>query len=102
MANTPVTSVAGTTCQLQAYLASSGEEIAVRGKTYRIDNLRNETGFGIFADVHGPRSKYIGMQVRTRVIGRPGAEVWDVLRMSGRGAVVASFAVHDGKILSLA
>lgn len=92
---------ADSSCQLQHYLATSGGEVSLRGKTYRIENLRNETGLGFFADFHGPRSKYLAMQVRTRVIGRPGAEAWDVLRMSGRGSVVVSFAVFEGKILTL-
>lgn len=87
--------------QLDTYLAASGGKIVIAGKAYRIDNIRNETGLGFFADVHAPRAKYLGMQVAGKVAGKPGAEAWDVLRMSGRGSVVLSFAVHKGAVFRL-
>ncbi|PWC98743.1 MULTISPECIES: hypothetical protein [Pseudomonas] len=89
-------------CQLQSYIEANGADIALRGKSYRFDNVRIEVGLGGFADAHTVRAKYLAMQTRGTVIGRPGAEPWVIMRTSGGGAVLAKFALYQGKILELA
>jgi hypothetical protein len=88
--------------QLAAYLAEHGSEIIIRGKAYRFENIRKEQDLGGFADVFTQRAKYLGMQTAGTVIGRPGAESWVILRLSGGGATLAKFAFHNGRLLELA
>jgi hypothetical protein len=87
--------------QLAALLGES-REFAIGGKTYTVENLRNETGMGFFATFRTPRAEYIAMQTNTRVLGRPNAEAWSVMSMSGRGRKIVDFAVDNGKALVLA
>lgn len=89
-------------CQLQRYIEENGADIVLRGKSYRLDNVRIEKGLGGFADAYTVRAKYLAMQTAGAVIGRPGAEAWLIMRTTGGGAVLAKFAVHQGKVLELA
>ncbi|PBV09323.1 hypothetical protein CJU35_05580 [Pseudomonas aeruginosa] len=89
-------------CQLAAFLAQHPGPIKVRGKEYRLENIRREGELGFFADAHSPRTKLIAMQKPGKVIGRPGAESWTIMRLTGKGAVVANFAVWSSSILDLA
>jgi hypothetical protein len=83
--------------QLEIYLSKNAGQLNVAGRKFRFDNIRLHQDFGFWADVIGPRVTYTGMQVSTKVLGRPGAEVWDV--MSNSGKLVVSFAIHHGAVL---
>lgn len=87
--------------QLAQYIKQHGNEITVRGKTFTFTDLRHEEGLGFFATAKTTRSELLGMNTNGKVIGRPGAEMWEVLRMSGRGGVVAKFAIFEGKMLDI-
>lgn len=78
-----------------------GAEIVIRGREYRFENIRIKNGLGRYADAHTMRAKYLAMQTRGTVIGRPGAESWSIMRTSGGGTRLAKFAIHNGKLLEL-
>lgn len=83
--------------QLETYLSKNAGQLIIAGRRFRFDNIRLHQDFGFRADVIGPRVTYTGMQVSTKILGRPGAEVWDV--MSSTGKQVVSFAIHHGAVL---
>lgn len=95
-------SEAAESCQLEAYVKAHGPEIVIRGRGYTFENIRMEEGLGGFADALTKRAKYLAMQTPGRVINRPGAEPWVIMRTSGGGACLAQFAIHDGKLIELA
>lgn len=88
-------------CQLKAYTEAHGAEIVIRGRGYTFENIRIEGELGGFADALTKRAKYLAMQTMGKVIGRPGAESWVIMRTSGGGACLAQFAIHDGKLVEL-
>lgn len=88
-------------CQLKAYIDANGTEIVIRGRGYTFENIRIEGDRGGFADALTNRAKYLAMQTKARVIGRPGAEPWMIMRKSGGGECLARFAIHDGKLIEL-
>ncbi len=88
-------------CQLGKLLGQA-QELVVGGKSFTVENLRNETGMGFFATFRTGRAEYIATQTNTRVAGRPEAEAWTVMSMSGRGRKIVDFAVHNGQVLVLA
>ncbi|MHC5194688.1 hypothetical protein ACYSUW_13135 [Pseudomonas frederiksbergensis] len=83
--------------QLETYLSNNERKLAVAGRKFHFDNIRLHQGLGFWADVIGPRVTYTGMQVSTKVLGRPGAEVWEVMSSSGKRVV--SFAIYQGAVL---
>lgn len=89
------------TCQLMSYVEVHGTEIVIRGRGYTFKNIRIEAGLGGFADALTMRAKYLAMQTKGKVIGRPGAEPWVIMRTSGAGACLAQFAIHEGKLIEL-
>ncbi len=95
------TSASAAQSQLAAVIGAN-RELSIGGKAYTVENLRNETGMGFFATFRTPRAEYIAMQTSTRVAGRPKAEAWTVMSMSGRGRKIVDFAVDNGKVLVLA
>lgn len=42
------------------------------------------------------------MQTPSKVIGRPGAESWAIMRLTGKGAIVANFAIWNSRVIELA
>ena len=92
----------GRDCQLVAFLALHPGPIEIRGKEYRLENIRREGDLGFFADAHTPRAKLIAMQTPGKVVGRPGAESWTIMRLSGKGAIVANFAIWESRVIELA
>jgi len=91
-----------TSCQLEAYVKANGPEIVIRGRAYTFEKIRIEQGLGGFADALTKRAKYLAMQTTGKVINRPGAEPWVIMRTSGGGACLAQFAIHEGKLIELA
>lgn len=89
-------------CQLAAFLGQQPGPIKIRGKEYRLDNIRREGDLGFFADAHTSRAKLIAMQTPGKVIGRPGAESWTLMRLTGKGAIVANFAIWNSRVIELA
>ncbi|HBP1602116.1 TPA: hypothetical protein L5U90_003216 [Pseudomonas aeruginosa] len=67
-----------------------------------MENIRREGDLGFFADAHTSRTKLIAMQTPGKVIGRPGAESWSIMQLTGKGAIVANFAIWESKLLELA
>lgn len=61
-------------CQLAAYLGQQLGPIRIRGKEYRLDNIRRQGDLGFFAGAHTFRAKLIAMRTLGKVIGRPGVE----------------------------
>lgn len=94
-----------TTCQLAAYVAANGPEVTLKNRTFTVENVRYEDSLGFFADVSAKRGartiNYLGMHCEGKVIGRPGTEIWEVLRVSGGCGSVARFAVYQGTLLPL-
>lgn len=88
--------------QLEALIEAEGNMIIVKGKAFAVSRIRSEDKLGFFADFHTLEASYQGMNTRATVAGRPGAEVWEVFRLPGSGALVAKFAIHNGKLLALA
>ncbi|HBO2935205.1 TPA: hypothetical protein L4R50_000201 [Pseudomonas aeruginosa] len=66
-----------------------------------MENIRRESDLGFFADAHTSRTKLIAMQTPVKVIGRPRAESWMIMRLTGKGAIVANFAIWESKVLEL-
>lgn len=89
-------------CQLEEYVKAHGPEIVLRGRGYTFERIRIEQGLGGFADALTKRAKYLAMQTTGKVINRPGAEPWVIMRTSGGGACLAQFAIHEGKLIELA
>lgn len=89
-------------CQLAALQALHPGPIKLRGREYHIGNIRQEGDLGFFADAHTSRTKLIAMQIPAEVIGRPGAESWTIMRLTGKGVIVANFAIWESKVLELA
>lgn len=98
-------STSETTSQLAAYVAANGSEITIKNRTFTVENVRSEDSLAYFADLSTKRGtrviSYLGMQCEGRVIGRPGAEVWEVVRVSGGCSSVVRFAVYQGALLPL-
>ena len=88
-------------CQLKAYIEVHGAKIVILGREFRFENVKIKNGLGGFADAHTKRAKYLAMQTRGTVIGRPGAEPWVIMRTCGGSAYLAKFAIHNGKLLEL-
>lgn len=90
-----------TDSQLKAYVDAHGAEIVIRGRGYTFENIRIEAELGGFADALTKRAKYLAMQTTGKVIGRPNAEPWVIMRTSGGGACLAKFAIDGGKLIEL-
>lgn len=84
--------------QLKAYIEANGPGIAVKGKTFEVENLKDDGDIAM-ATFKSTRASYTGIRCNnTRVIGAQGAEVWSIL---GGKREIASFAIHNGAIKTL-
>lgn len=98
---TSETPIEASTCQLMAYVEAHGPEIVIRGRGYTFENVRIEADLGGFADAVTKRARYLAMQTMGKVIGRPKAETWVIMRITGGGACLAKFAIDQGKLIEL-
>ncbi|MBF3053523.1 hypothetical protein HKW90_03800 [Pseudomonas aeruginosa] len=88
--------------QLEQILDSSNT-LTVGHRSFSVSNIRREGELGLFATFKTKRAEYIAMaSPKTRVIGRPNAEVWAVMSLSGHGRKIVDFAVDQGRVLVLA
>lgn len=89
-------------CQLSDLVEKSGPTITVGHKKFDVSNfVAEEGGDLVMAGFKSVRASYSGMLLpKSRVAGRPGAEVWEVFGPSGK--TVAKFAVFNAQILALA
>lgn len=85
--------------QLKEYVKRSGPNIEVGSRKFVVDGIADEDNELAVATFKGPRASYSGVLcLNQRVVGRPGAEVWSII---GTRREVASFAIFEGKILTL-
>jgi hypothetical protein len=88
--------------QLEQVLDSSNT-LTVGHRIFSVSNIRHEGELGLFATFKSKRAEYVAMaSPKTRVIGRPNAEVWAVMSLSGHGRKIVDFAVDQGRVLVLA
>ncbi|GIK44917.1 MAG: hypothetical protein K8I30_02635 [Anaerolineae bacterium] len=87
---------------LQQYIEQAGATIEVAGKRFEVSNFTDNRDIDLtLASFKSTRVTYDGMRLpKARVIGAPGAEVWEVFTSSGKK--VAAFAIHEGRLRALA
>lgn len=86
--------------QLQAYVQTIGPFIKVKERLFELVDVSVDGDLAM-ATFKTPRTSYHGIRCNdARVAGRPGAEVWSILG-NGQPRKIASFAIHENRILSL-
>ncbi|HHH9443078.1 TPA: hypothetical protein ACP32N_005066 [Pseudomonas aeruginosa] len=83
-------------------IVDAANTITVGHRCFSVSNIRREGELGLFVTFKAKRAEYIAMNCPlTRVLGRPNAEVWTVMGLSGRGRKIVDFAVDQGRVLAL-
>lgn len=86
--------------QLQAYVLAFGPRIEIKGRIFTLEGVSVDGDIAM-ATFKTPRSRYHGIRCNNaRVAGRPGAEVWSILG-NGRPRELASFAIHENRVMTL-
>lgn len=90
------------TCRLAEFVESNGPEIVVKGRTFCVSGILDDGDIAM-ARFATARAIYHGIRCNnTRVAGHPDAEVWSIIGAPGKPREIASFAVADGAIRTLA
>ncbi|HEX7121547.1 MAG TPA: hypothetical protein VF178_04185 [Gemmatimonadaceae bacterium] len=86
--------------QLSDYMVRHDRTIAVGRKTFRILHISGEGDLAVAA-FQGPRARFHVVRcLRTRVIGRPTAEVWSIIP-NGRSGRAVDFAVDGDEVVEV-
>lgn len=82
--------------QLRAFVEKHGPRLDLRGKVLTVEAISGDGDLQV-GTFRATRATYTGVLcTKARVAGHPGSEVWAVLSAS---RTIASFAVHDGRLL---
>jgi len=84
--------------QLATYIADNGKDLTINGRSFTVDGISRDADIAV-ATFKTLRASYFGVLcVNARVPGRPGAEVWSIV---GGKRTLATFAIHEGALLTI-
>lgn len=88
--------------QLSDYVANNGPELIIGNRKFTVEGIAEDGGNPndiAVATFKAVTASYTGIRCDlTKVSGRPGAEVWEILTHK---RVIAHFAIHEGKVIAL-